>query len=113
MLIEVVHYGLICDVTHSPLASISSNEHTAYGQLCTCSKVLAALLGACRVQYIFFFFSWWLASAGAGTTVCTFTRFQHSHHTICLSVCAFPLLKTWATGLSVTSVELDCARTLS
>lgn len=55
MLIEVVHYGLICDVTHSPLASISSNEHTAYGQLCTCSKVLAALLGACRVQYIFFF----------------------------------------------------------
>lgn len=59
MLIEVVHCGLICDVTHSPLACIASNEstrsHTAYGQLCTCSKVLAALLGACRVQYVFFF----------------------------------------------------------
>lgn len=58
-LTEVVHWGLICNVTCNPLAGVSSNEstisHTACGQRYTCSKFLAALLGASTSCATFFF----------------------------------------------------------
>lgn len=83
-------FNMWCN-TQSSCLHLKQWEHKItyclWSQRCTCSKLLAALLGACHVQYWFFFSRWLASAAAAGTQLSVLSHVFSMATALSLPVC--------------------------